>query len=96
MLLPEEKFKGVPSPGRQRKNHYLEWTRACRGEGATTASFEYSGPLTESVLLGNAVLNFPDKELRWDSAGLRFSNEPETASVIRREYREGWQIPGLS
>ena len=96
MLLPEEKFKGVPSPGRQRKNHYLEWTRACRGEGATTASFEYSGPLTESVLLGNAVLNFPDKELHWDSAGLRFSNEPDIASVIRREYRDGWQIPGLS
>ena len=34
------------------KNHWGEYVDACRGQGRTTAGFNYSGPLTEAVLLG--------------------------------------------
>jgi hypothetical protein len=33
-------------------DHYLQFVEACRGNGQTSTPFDYSGPLTEMVLLG--------------------------------------------
>ena len=54
-----EKFKEykLPSPGGT--DHYLQFVEACRGNGKTSAPFDYSGPLTESVLLGCLATRFP-------------------------------------
>ena len=48
-------------------DHYIQFVEACRGNGKTSAPFEYSGPLTESVLLGCLATRFPDKTLEWDT-----------------------------
>ena len=40
-----------PSPG-----HHLEWVNACKGQPAAGANFDWAGPLTEAVLLGNVAL----------------------------------------
>jgi predicted dehydrogenase len=95
VLLPVEKFKDakLPNPGGQ--DHYLQFVEACRGNGKTSAPFEYSGPLTESVLLGCLATRFPSMTLEWDPADLRFTNVREASAFVRRHYRKGWEVEGL-
>ena len=68
---------------------------ACRGNGQTSTAFAYSGPLTESVLLGGVATRFPHTTLEWDAKGLRFKNSPEATQILRRTYRKGWEVKGL-
>lgn len=55
------------------------------------SNFDYAGPFTEMVLLGNLAVRF-DKKVEWDSENLKSPNTPEADDVIRREYREGWPL----
>lgn len=97
MLYPVEKFKGFKAPELEKNiDHYGQWVDACLGVGEATANFEFSGPLTESVLLGNVANRMKGLTLEWDSDNLRFKNAPEADALLRRTYREGWEIPGLS
>ena len=66
------------------------------GNGTTLAPFSYAGPLTESVLLGGVATHFPNQKLEWDAANLKFTNQPNAARLIRRPYRSGWEVTGLS
>ncbi len=95
ILLPAERFKEykLPSPGGT--DHYIQFVEACRGNGKTSAPFEYAGQLTESVLLGCLATRFPGKTLEWDSASLTFTNHPEANQFVRRRYRTGWEVPSL-
>ena len=68
---------------------------ACLGGAHTTAGFDYSGPLAEAVLLGTVALRFPKTTLTWNAAALTFS-ESEANQYIRRQYRSGWAVKGLS
>jgi predicted dehydrogenase len=69
--------------------HHREWLNACKGEGEALASFDYSGPMTEAVLLGNVALR-TGKPITWDAKNCRVSNSPEANQFIRREYREAF------
>ena len=93
--LDKERFKEykLPSPGGT--DHYLQFVEACRGNGKTSASFDYSGPLTESVLLGCLATRFPGTTLEWNAANLTFTNHTEANRFIRRQYRRGWEVEGL-
>src|SRR5581483_4114751 len=51
VLLPAEKFRGHKLPDAGGADHYDQFIEACRGNGATSAPFDYAGPLTEMVLL---------------------------------------------
>ena len=42
----------------------------------TTDNFDYAGPLTEAVQLGNVATRFPGKTLEWDAAAMRIPNFP--------------------
>lgn len=69
-------------------NHYAQWTKAIAGEGETNCPFTYSGPLTESVLLGTIAARFPGKTLEWDAAALKTTNESAANAYVTREYRK--------
>jgi hypothetical protein len=69
---------------------------AILGTGQTQANFDYAGPLTEAVLLGSVATRFPKTTLEWDAAGLVFPNTKEANQFVRRTYRKGWEIAGLS
>jgi predicted dehydrogenase len=94
-LLPAEKFRGAKLPRLGGENHYLQFVEACRGNGATSTPFDYSGPLTESVLLGCLATRFPKTTLEWDAAKLRVTNEDSANQFVRRTYRKGWAVEGL-
>ena len=71
-------------------DHYTEFTDACRGVGETSTPFSYACRVTEAVLTGVVAGSFPNRELTWDSAALRFDYDPANEQV-ERQYREGWQ-----
>ena len=101
VLIPEAKRKAYGDPPRKLERsigHYKEWIEACKGGKPGGSHFEFAGPLTEAVLLGNVALRVQLREkltkqkLLWDSTNLRVTNLPEANEFIRREYREGWKL----
>jgi len=96
ILLPEDKFKTLKIAREPADNHYFQFVDAVAGKGKTSAPFDYSGPLTEAVLLGSVATRFPKTNLIWNAARLKFDNSPEATAFIRRKYRSGWSVSGLS
>jgi predicted dehydrogenase len=94
-LLPEslnERARAVPKTMQRSPGHYEEWVQACRGGKQPAASFDYSGPLTETVLLGILSLRAPGTRLEWDSENQRVKNAPELNEFVHAEYRNGWTL----
>lgn len=60
-------------------------------EAPAGANFDYSGPLTEMMLLGNIALR-TGKKLEWDGVNMKFTNSPEADRYLHREYRQGWTL----
>ena len=96
VLLPEDDFRGYEMPAVEAQNHYFQFAESVLGNGKTTTPFDYSGPLTESVLLGPAATRFPKTTLEWNGAKGKFRNSEEANQVVRRQYRTGWRVKGLS
>lgn len=95
-LLPEADFKDYEPPARSIKrvdSHYMEWTAACRSGavGTTGSTFDYSCPMTETVLLGNVALRV-GKKIQWDAKNLKAVGCPEADPYIRYHYRKGWSL----
>ena len=90
-------FKDVPqsvprAPGEFEKGHYLEWVNACKGgKDKPMSNFDYSGPMTEAVLLGNVALRAGGR-IEWDAENLRVTNNDAANRFVRKEYRKGWEL----
>jgi predicted dehydrogenase len=95
-LYPDKDFAGFRRPDVQEKDHWLSFVDSCLGLGRTTAGFDYSGPLTETVLLGSVACRFPQTTLNWNAHALKFDNIPAANQYIRRHYRDGWSVRGLT
>ena len=95
-LFPKEKFGKIKYPIVEGGNHWHEFIDAICNNGPTpSANFDYSGPLTETVLLGGIATRFPKETLNWDATTLSFPGNEEATSLIRRKYRKGWEMEGL-
>ncbi len=94
-LFPVSKFKDYTLPEKEQGHHWTEWAEACMKGGQPGARFDYSGPLTESVLLGSVAVRFPQTTLQWNGARLEFENERSANTHVRRNYRAGWEVRGL-
>lgn len=93
-LFPEDKFKNFSPPPKTIADsigHHAEWIKACKDGSPTTCNFDYSGALTESVLLGNVAFR-TGRPLEWDAANLKAINCPEADKFIGKEYRAGWEV----
>ncbi len=98
-LLPETRMKELVRPEktlpRVTGSHEADWLRACKeGPGGRPASspFEYGGALTETVLLGVLAMRLPNQRLTWDSANLKFANNPAADALLHSPYRDGWSL----
>lgn len=92
ILLPEKDYKGYVPPAPTIPDsigHHLEWIQACKTGGPTTCNFDYSGALTEAVLLGNVAYRV-GKKLYWDAERLRVTNCREAEPFLKPHYRRGW------
>ncbi|MDR7130021.1 putative dehydrogenase [Algoriphagus sp. 4150] len=105
---PETEENIEPEYGHQRK-----WVDACKaGFGSEehkglTSSFDYAGPMTETVLMGNLAIRsymlrrenskgqpefYGRKKLLWDGDKLLITNFEEANQFVGRTYRKGWEI----
>ena len=114
-LLPTALMKETTMPAKRLprvpEGHYLQWVNACiagYGKGKTSSPFEYAGPFTESILMGNLairswMLKNPNlkgwedkylgrKKLLWDAQAMKVTNFEEANQFVRREYRDGWDL----
>lgn len=93
-LLPLSLAKEFPTPEKtipRSPGHHAEFIAACKGGQPAGANFDYSGPLTENVLLGNLAIRV-GKKLHWDGPNMKCSNVPEANDLIQCAYREGWSL----
>lgn len=94
-VIPESKMKDFKRPRktipRIAGTHEQNWIDACKGGPAACSNFEYAGPLTEAVLLGNIAIQ-TGKRLEWDIANMKVSNVPEANELLGRKYRDGWTL----
>ena len=95
-LFPEKDFENWTRPKVRENDHWQQFVEACRGNGRTSANFDYAGPLTETILLGSLATHFPQTTLEWSAKKLKFSNLAEANKYVRRRYRAGWKVKGLS
>lgn len=110
--MPEGAFKNkysdLPEFG-----HQVAWTDACKAgfnskeHKALTSSFDYAGPLNETVIMGNLAIRsytyrepksdgkgyiFPGrKKLIWDGQNQKITNFEPANQFVKRKYRDGWR-----
>ena len=96
-LIPREKMDDFDKPDRTIPNstgHYQEWIDAIKGvkpaKGDLLKGFDYAGPFTEMVLLGNLAIKTGQK-VQYDAEKMEISNLPEANQYLKREYRRGWK-----
>lgn len=105
---PEREDMEEPEYGHQRL-----WVDACKAgfnskeHKALTSSFDYAGPMTETVLMGNLAIRsymlrrensrgqnefFARKKMLWDGENMRITNLEEANQFVGRTYRKGWEV----
>ncbi len=92
-LLPKEKFASYKAPEPfipDSPGFYKEWIAACKGGEPATCNFDYSGPMAETVLLGN--LAYRAGGFDWDAKALKPVGNPKAEAMIREAYRKGWSV----
>jgi len=93
-LTPESKMKAYKRPPKtipRVKGHHRDWIDACKGGDPASSNFDYAGPLTEALLLGNVVLRTA-KKIYWDRANMKATNAPEADQYIKPVFREDWSL----
>ena len=93
-LFPKADFANYKMPEIEDNNHYTQWTSAILGNDKTSCPFAYSGPLTETVLLGNVAYR-SGTTVHWDSEKLEAIDNPKANALLKREYRNGFEVRGL-
>ena len=93
-LLPEDKFVDFtpPEPTIPKSlGHHEEWLNAIKTGGKTTCNFDYSGALSEAVLLGTVSFRAGEK-IEWDAEKLKVKNSEKAQQFVHKEYRKGWVL----
>jgi hypothetical protein len=81
----------IPKTLQRRGGIWEEWHVACRGGQPAGCSFDWAGPITEFVLLGNIAIR-TGETLQWDANSRRFANSNRANAMLSDEYREGWSL----
>ena len=92
--------------------HQINWTEACKAgfnseeHKNLSSSFDYSGPLTETVIMGNLAIRsynlrkgegrnaeyYGRKKLLWDGKNTKITNFDDANQFVGRKYRDGWKL----
>jgi predicted dehydrogenase len=95
-VLPDAKMAALPQIDLPERDHYAEFIDVvlAGGRQKCSANFDYAGPLTESVIIGNVAAHFPGETLEFDARALAFPRKPEANQYLTRTYRSGWNPKG--
>ncbi|HEY3380666.1 MAG TPA: Gfo/Idh/MocA family oxidoreductase [Vicinamibacterales bacterium] len=93
-LIPERRMQAYKRPrksiARVVGSHEQNWIDAIKGKTKAVSDFNYAGPFTEAVLLGNLGVAFPGVKLVWDGPRMTVTNHPEANDLVQHHYRSGW------
>lgn len=91
-VLSEEVFDNEPG-----EDHHGNFAASIRGEISEKprCNFDYSGPMTEAVLLGCVAMRIPGETLKWNDAKGRFKGSDAANAMIHDTYRKGWEVKGI-
>jgi len=91
-VLSDAQSVTLPQIDVPERDHYGEFVDVVLGGGKArcSANFDYAGPLTESVLIGNVAAHFPGETLDFDAKVLAFPRRKEANGFLTRSYRRGW------
>lgn len=114
MLLPTKRNSEIKSLPKTLKRipegHYVDWVNACikgYGNADVSSSFDYAGPFTEAVLMGNLAIRsyqhhsinkkgdteYPGRmKLYWDAKNMKITNFEEANNFVMCNYRDGWRL----
>jgi hypothetical protein len=97
-LIPYSRMKEYKRPEktipRVNTSHEMHWVQCCK-EGkidGPSSHFEYAGPFTESVVMGNLAIRFPNQLLLWDGQAMKVTNLEQANALVNPPYREGWSL----
>ena len=94
-LIPESKMKNYKQPPKtlpRSPGNEREWLDACKGsKDKPGGNFEFSGLVTETLLLGNVAVRAGQK-LNWDRSNLKITNSDPAQKYVRPERRSGWEL----
>lgn len=94
-LIPEAKMKAYKQPPKtlpRSPGNEREWLDACKGsKDKPGGNFEFSGHVTETLLLGNVAIRAGQK-LNWDRSNLKVTNSELAQKFVRPERRNGWEL----
>lgn len=90
LLYPAEKFKDVPRPKPEPRNHTHHYVDACLGRATTESHLAQTGPTAEAILLATIAVRCFGHPLTWDPAGMKIGGCAEAQAMVRRAYRTGW------
>lgn len=93
-LLYIEKNKGISSntaPMKPDEDNNNIWINSFKNNTQSPGSFIYTGPVTETILLGAVALRAGQK-VEYDSVNSKITNVPDANKYLVREYRKGWEL----
>jgi hypothetical protein len=95
-LIPEKLMQEYQLPPktipRIDTSHEQDWITACKGGCAACSNFDYSGPFTETVVMGNLAIRNPGNKLLWDGENMKVTNDEEANEYVKPQYRDGWSL----
>ncbi len=93
-LIPYAKMKAYEKPeptiSRIKTSHEMDWINAIKEGRQSSSNFDYAGPFTEMVLMGNLSLFRPGEKILWDGDKMEVTNIPELNKYVNPPYRDGW------
>ncbi|HCP13650.1 MAG TPA: gfo/Idh/MocA family oxidoreductase [Planctomycetaceae bacterium] len=93
-LYPADRFADYKLPEVAGASHWHAWVDAVLAGQKTTDGFDYAGPLTETVQLGNVAARLPGMTIEWNAESFR-TNLPAADRLLTKSYRGGFEVPGV-
>lgn len=110
--MPKDYATANPNEKLPEYGHQVSWVDAIKAgfnskeHKALTSSFDYSGPLTETVIMGNlAIRSYQEntskgtrpeyagrQKLLWDGKAMKITNYDEANKFVACDYRDGWKL----
>ena len=70
-----------------------EWYEAIidSSKKPTSNFYDYAGPLTETILLGNLAV-YKGGRVEWDAKNLKPTSDPDLEKIVKPEFRDGYSL----
>ena len=95
-IIPYSEMKKYNRPAktieRVNTSHEMNWVEAIKNNKQASSNFDYAGPFTEMVLMGNLSLYKPGHKLEWDGDKMEVTNYPELNKYVNPARKAGWEL----